>query len=556
MNTNPDLGQPVPPSGPSFARTLIVGEAPGETEVQLGAPFVGQSGEELTKMLSEAGIDRHSCRITNVCPWHPPANDIEAFFGNKTESRREHLPLIHGRYPHSPITNGLALLEREIASLRPDKIIALGSTPLWALAGVNGITNWRGSMLNHASGARLLPTLHPALVLRQWARRPVVVSDLKKLSYPQWGDRPRTITIVHTIAQWSEAINAIALAPKIAVDTETRKYRLACVGVATSQDVAYIFPMQTHKYQLNSETYALNFTHLINTLASHPYIIGQNFLYDQQYFAKQWGLHLRCAFDTMIAQHTMWPGDMPKSLDFMSSLYLPFHIFWKEDAKVAGDDRRAHLQPILEETEDQLWLYCGKDCCITHELEPVLSGAISAMGLNSQFLFQMRNSRHAFKAMLRGCRYATQMVPAVRGALQAQADDLATWLSSIVSPHLVNQYAKTPYYKSPKQVMELFYERLGEAPIKNRKTKTLTSDDDALQSIAVRSPILAQLALGILEMRSANVFTSNFLDMEADPDGRMRCSYNVAGTETFRFSSSTNAFGTGGNLQNTPREED
>lgn len=403
-------------------------------------------------------------------------------------------------------------------------------------------------MLTHSSGARLLPTLHPALVLRQWAARPLVVNDLKKLNFPHWGDRERHITVVHSNADWIEAYNAIRAAPKIAVDIETRKYKMACIGVATSMSRAFVFPMLTHKYVLDPADYAMYFGDLYEVLRSHPYVIGQNFLYDAQYFAKQWGLKLNVKFDTMLAQHLLWPGDMRKSLDFMSSLYLPYHVFWKDDGKKLG--------PITPESEDTLWHYNGKDACITFELEPVLSRMIEQFQLKDQWEFQMRVWRHALKAMLRGCRYDIRKVPAVAGALRTQQKELERWLAKIVSPHLINAYAKTPYYASPKQVMTLLYDRLGLPVVKHPKSKKPTSDDDALEALGRAHPVLSELMQGILEYRSAGVFSSNFLEMEADSDERIRCSYNPAGTETFRFASSTNAFDTGGNLQNMPRDEE
>jgi DNA polymerase-1 len=56
----------------------------------------------------------------------------------------------------------------------------------------------------------------------------------------------------------------------------------------------------------------------------------------------------------------------------------------------------------------------------------------------------------------------------------------------------------------------------------------------------------------IQELRSLGVFLSTFIEAQPDRDGRIRCSFNIAGTDTYRFSSSANAFGTGLNLQNVP----
>jgi hypothetical protein len=98
--------------------------------------------------------------------------------------------------------------------------------------------------------------------------------------------------------------------------------------------------------------------------------------------------------------------------------------------------------------------------------------------------------------------------------------------------------------------------RQGLPVIKNRKTKQPTCNAEALGKLAEKFPLIKPLTDLIEEKRSLGVFLSTFCMMPLDTDGRMRCSYNVAGTETFRLSSSENAFGSGGNLQNVPKGEE
>jgi DNA polymerase-1 len=115
--------------------------------------------------------------------------------------------------------------------------------------------------------------------------------------------------------------------------------------------------------------------------------------------------------------------------------------------------------------------------------------------------------------------------------------------------------------RSPKQMADLFYTELAQSPIYRLvkgKRAGLTTDDDALIKIGDREPLLRPFCERIQAMRSIGVFRSTFVEMRRDIDGRLRTSYNVAGTITYRFSSSENAFGSGGNLQNIPSgdEED
>jgi DNA polymerase I-like protein with 3'-5' exonuclease and polymerase domains len=103
---------------------------------------------------------------------------------------------------------------------------------------------------------------------------------------------------------------------------------------------------------------------------------------------------------------------------------------------------------------------------------------------------------------------------------------------------------------------EFFYDDLGVQVVLHRKTKKPTLDDEALQKIGKKNPLLQPLLDLIAEKRSLGVFLSTFCLMPLDSDMRMRTYYNVAGTETFRLNSGENAFGSGGNLQNIPKGEE
>jgi DNA polymerase-1 len=99
---------------------------------------------------------------------------------------------------------------------------------------------------------------------------------------------------------------------------------------------------------------------------------------------------------------------------------------------------------------------------------------------------------------------------------------------------------------------DFFYRELAQKEIRSRKSKGLTVDDAALEKIGQREPLLLPLLDRIAELRSLGVFRSTFLEAPTDIDDRMRCSFNIPGTATYRFSSSQNAFDSGMNLQNLP----
>lgn len=157
------MGIPVPPSGSTSARIMIVGEAPGAEEERQLAPFVGASGMELNRMLAEAGITRSECFLTNLCKERPPKNEISLWFRKSTKfsskpSKEDEKKRAAGVEPkdfvplrsmlvHPKIKEGFRILISEIETVKPNMVIPLGNSSMWALTGKWGIVKWRGSML-------------------------------------------------------------------------------------------------------------------------------------------------------------------------------------------------------------------------------------------------------------------------------------------------------------------------------------------------------------------------------------------------------------------------
>jgi DNA polymerase-1 len=101
----------------------------------------------------------------------------------------------------------------------------------------------------------------------------------------------------------------------------------------------------------------------------------------------------------------------------------------------------------------------------------------------------------------------------------------------------------------------LFYEDLAQPVIRHKISGLPTLNDEALQKISKREPLLRPLINSISDERTLGVLRSTFIEMPLDNDQRARTSFNICGADTFRFSSSENAFGSGGNLQNIPSDK-
>ncbi len=536
------------PSGPCPAKIMIIGEAPGAEEERLGRPFVGASGHELDKMLHEAGILRSECFVTNVVRVRPKDNDISYFVSRRRKPPAADWVGVGDVWLHPTAYAGYQQLIKEISLCQPTVIIALGNLSLWATTSKWGVTSWRGSQLSCVSlpTATVIPTYHPAAVLRQWSWRSYVICDLRRaLSCITNGvNVPRyQFIIAPQFAQATSAIDSLLARVQqspttLAVDIETRHGHIACVGIAWSETEAICLPFICTERRDGywSEAEEFEIVRKLRDLLTHQnaLIVGQNFIYAAQYFYRWFKFTPRLALDTMLTHHTCWPGT-DKGLDVLSSLYCKYHVFWKNDGK----------EWATKDDEKILWRYNAEDCVRTFEVANALESLVEKLDLRGPCLFQHQMWWHAFDTMNFGVRIDLPAKQRLSNELAQETAAREQWIESILG-HPLN-------VRSPQQLKRLFYEDLRLPPINDRKTGTLTTNEEALLRLARKEPLIRPLVRRILEIRSLGVFRSTFVDARLDRDGRMRCSYNVAGTETFRFSSSENAFGSGMNLQNIPK---
>jgi len=319
-------------SGPKTARIALVGEAPGEDEENSGLPFMGAAGQELTVMLKEAGIVRSEVFLTNVLSIRPPGNKLDEFCGARNEVGRDYLlpPLSSGKYLRPEFLPELERLRAELEEVRPNVVVALGGTASWALLHAPKITTVRGTV---SPGTlvpyKVLPTFHPAAVLRDWAKRPIVLADLLKAEreshFPEVRRPERTVYFDPTLKDLEEIEKILLRAAILGTDIETKLRTITCIGFAPSKYEAYVIPFwdsrkihgsywDTHE----EEVEAWNMVERV--LSSSVPKVFQNGLYDIQYILKA-GLRIRnCYHDTMILHHAKYP-ELQKSLGFMGSIY-------------------------------------------------------------------------------------------------------------------------------------------------------------------------------------------------------------------------------------------
>ena len=530
-----------------------VGEGPGSNEVRLGAPFVGAAGEELTAMLNDAGILRSEVYLTNVSRFQPPNNDIDAFIKPIPKVRkkldellREGFVQFRNKMVKPFIAEHIGHLEKEIDNVRPNVIVLFGGTPLWALTGEEGITKWRGSLLPITVLGRqykAVAVLHPAYILRSWSDRADTVQDLRRVQVeslsPEYKERAWSFSVRPAFREVMERLEWLLAHPSfLCADIETRKRHIACYGLAWSPTEALCIPLMSVESQEGywSRDEELAIVRLLLKVLQASWIIGQNFLYDAYYTALWMRTLLRPWFDTMLAQNVAFPG-RPKALGYLASLYCESFRYWKDDG------REWHTKM----PEERFWTYNCMDCCYNYEAAFVLDKIITARDVRGPFQRQMALFTPVLRTMLRGMKRNTEGIAEADRELERALATREKRLE-IMFGHYVNP-------RSPKQLVTLFYEDMEVKPIKDRKTGKPTLNEAAMLQIAQAHPILAPATKCIEEARSINVLRSTFINTEG-PKNRFYYSYNPAGTETFRFSGSTNPIGWGTNPQNVPKYEE
>lgn len=143
------------------AEIVFVGEGPGRDEDLRGEPFVGRAGQLLTKIIEAMGLKRSDVYICNVVKCRPPNN----------------------RNPqHDEIAACRPFLEKQIDAIRPKFIVALGSHAAQTLLNTETrISDLRGQFHWYRNGIRLMPTYHPAFLLRNANKKKETWEDMKQI---------------------------------------------------------------------------------------------------------------------------------------------------------------------------------------------------------------------------------------------------------------------------------------------------------------------------------------------------------------------------------------
>lgn len=289
-------------SGPTSARLMIVGEAPGYNEDRLGRPFVGDSGKLLDRELAAVGLAREDIFVTNAVKCRPPDNRKPS-----TAERKACKPY----------------LEAEVAAIKPALMIVTGNSAMQAVLGTSGITQKMNAVYDK-DGTPVLPILHPAAVLRDPTYMGAFRSGLQlaKRVLDDTNVMPETdVLVVKDMTDLQELFvyHLPEVTSPIAIDIETatttgRKdgglepwapdWRLDTISFTWESGTSWVLPLE-HPEAPWSESQLKMIYEWLDIGLKDKRLIGHNIKFDLLGLRWRGVTSPRAHFDTMVASHLL-----------------------------------------------------------------------------------------------------------------------------------------------------------------------------------------------------------------------------------------------------------
>lgn len=506
---------------PNPGRLAFVGEAPGQKEMQFKQPFVGYEGQYFTNLLKAAGVNRYECYITNTVHVQPFRNDYTTLTQTDLAEGKQELIDDLTEWKDKGLTT----------------VIAVGAHAFELLTGKRGIYKYRGTALpcSIVPDLKVYSTVHPGSILRGEGKyEPIFVLDIKKalgdslsseIVYPY-----RNINITISVEDALQQLSMITgISTPVTVDIETAGPRMTAFGWAISPHQSYTIP--SHQLRNAEVLQAIG-----RFASSSTPKIFHNALYDVFHGAYYYKiLYKNIFFDTMIGQHTAYPT-LPKSLGFCSSIYTN-EPYWKDEGREAMEDIKKGILSF-----EKLYVYNGKDCCLTYEIYLALLDELRDWKVEQVFKDRMDLLPACLYAQMRGLALDQEACDTFAGKNEKAIENLELMKDAVLGD--IN-------LRSPKQLAELIYKQWG-MPIHKKAGKITTEEKKLRMMLRYPTPYSASLGL-ILELKERYKMR-DFYTLQTDEDGRVRCSMKITGTYTGRLATSASITGSGQNLQNIPKE--
>ena len=288
-------------------------------------------------LLRTGNLRRSDYMITHVYDQRPPQDKLERITW-VNENREAQL----------------ARLAEELDNAEPACIVPLGDAALGAFIGTFGkMSQFRGSVLPATAvvpGAKLLPTLHPRDVLKQWHLYTIVAGDLIKaaregLKGPDIVYPERRLLLEPSFNEACEYLGYCSGADLLSVDIETGWGQITCVGVAPNETEAMCIPFvdlrKPNKSYWGSADMEVGVWKALKCLLEDRSVpkLGQNFTYDAFWFLHRMGIKVyNYRHDTRLLHHALY-AELPKDLAFLGAAYSQQGA-WKSWGQAYSKDKR------------------------------------------------------------------------------------------------------------------------------------------------------------------------------------------------------------------------
>jgi DNA polymerase I-like protein with 3'-5' exonuclease and polymerase domains len=424
------------------------------------------------------------------------------------------------------------------AAYTPNVAVAIGEEALQALCGLSGIGKYRGSVLPSTTvqGLKVIPMEAPIYIVRgNFGAYYIAQHDIERIktesAFPEIKRRAWTPVTGPSLPIILSYLDTIHVGDLWSLDIETRADSIACVGVGSGSS-ALCIPIQTTTGPYFSPQDELKVWQSLQTLMSRcPRLVGQNLTYDLEWLLDYGIWPSGIALDTMLGFALLYP-EFPKGLDMIVSLFTDA-AYYKDDGKTWG----------WKQPDQRLWHYNCQDAFYTLVAAQEIINELKLRGYWENY--ETYINRELWMALeMQRTRLAHDQAnhEKLKGLVTTQADTTRAFLE-LVAGRSIN-------VNSPKQVKDYLYTTKALRPVASKGK--LSCDENALRTLRVHYPECQELELIIKERHLRKKLTS-YLNVELDPDGYLGCSWNVAGTETGRWSSGKSPRRRGLNLQTVPK---
>jgi len=523
--------------GNPYSKLIVLGDFPNQSDDRLQKPFNGAGGELLDRIFNDLGYPswRTEFWLTYVYRYKPPFNDakqVKTVCDEEEEKER---------------------LYKEILSINPNCILAVGPVALETVTGVSKYLNYRGSILPSQVGdCKVVGTIHPGHLVRSsdesedhdaskgmfsYVWKWVVALDIKRaidesksvgFSLPE-----RSLTIARNSVDVSRFIErSHKQTDRVFADIETIESTIpGCISIAFNRWEAISIPLfqRVGRYELCSiPTGDLAYIwQILDKLFRNKMVAGQNFKFDQQKMEMLGFKFKGLKSDTSLKAHTINPEIPYVGLAFLGSIWTR-EPYYKDEGKefVFG-----------KHSIDRWFLYNAKDSAVDCEVDEAQEIELDV--LSDLYKTDLKGFYYNYITKLHDLYFGMEKVgfrvdEGVKGYLIAKYQAWAEMLKI----RLEVSVGREINYNSPKQVKELLYEQMKLRPV----DKELSTNEDAISKMLkdrVKDESYRSVLQNILEIRRVNKTLSTYLYALPDIDGRMRTQIRIVGTETGRSSDST-----------------